>query len=278
MAAPGKKIFPLGLEAGRIYKLNADGMPDATSTTAYDGVPIGGPTVFTMDNVEREQVAHPGNNGVLQYDSLPGIAPLAGSLAGSRIDLDTLALVTDTVVRVTGETNRVLRMTDTEDAGLPDFGMVIYTQAKGKTGSTRTYLSKVFPSVTLAPQNSGMQRERQDPTNYQITFSKVTADMTGEAFSVVADGAKSGVYYDAESFYRPHYAAFLADGTEDEFVFTATLQAANTTDMQVYVDGVERTTNLTKATSKVTFTTSIPAANSLIVVRYPLATTAVDID
>lgn len=278
MAAPGKKIFPLGLEAGRIYKLNTDGLPAASSTAPYDGVAIGGPTVFAMENVEREQVAHPGNNGVLQYDSLPGIAPLAGSLAGSRIDLDTLALVTDTTVRVTGETNRVLRMTDTEDAGLPDFGLVLYTQAKGKTGSTRTYLTKVFPSVTLAPQNSGMQRERQDPTNYQITFSKVTADLTGEDFTALADGALSGVYLEMESYYRQHYVAFLADGTEDEYSFTATLQAANTTDMQVYVDGVERTTNLTKATSKITFTSSIPAANSLIVVRYPLATTAVDIE
>lgn len=281
MTAPNKKLFPLGLEAGRIYKLNSDGVPDATGLTAYDGIAIGGPTVFSMDDVSREQIAHPGNNGVLQYDSLPGVDPVGGKLAGSRIDFDTIAAVTNTKVFVEGDTNWIGRMTNTEQAALPDFAMVLYTQSKQKTGNARTYNTLVFPSLTLAPQNRNLQRERSDPTNYLLTFAKTTQDITGRAWTLADDGATAKVYNEGESFYRIHYAFFLSDGTGPAYSFSAGLQAANTT-MNVYVItagvGVERTTNVTKATDKITFTTTQPAAGTIIAVKYYLLASAIDID
>ena len=279
MAAPGKKIFPLGLEAGIIYALNSDGVPAATSTTVYDGIEIGGPTVFTMDSVAREQVAHPGNNGVLQYDSLPGISAPAGSLTGSRIDLDTAAAVTGTKVFVESETNWIGRDTDTEQKSLPSFAMVLYTQAKGKALNVRTYNTLVFPQVTLAPQNRSLQRERSDPSNYQITFSKTTQDITGRAWTLADDGALVKTYNEGESFYRIHYAFFKSDGTGPAYLFSANRQAAN---MSVYVItvgvGVERTTNVTKAVTGVTFTVSQPAVDTIICVKYYLAANAIDIN
>jgi len=278
MAAPNKKVYPLGLRSARIYKLNTNGYPDATALTAYDGILLGGPNVFTMDTPSRTQIVHPGNDGAKQYDSLPGIDPVAGTLSGSRVDFDTIAAVTGTKVFVEGETNWVGRMTDTEDAGLPDFGLVIYRQAKQASGVVRTFNTRVFPSLTLSPQNDGMQRDRNDPMGWELTFSKVTKDLTGRTWTTSDDGALVKVFNDGESFYRQHYAAFKADGTEDEYSFTATLQAANTTDMKVYVDGVLRSGTITLAVDKITFTGTLPTAGQIIVVKYPLAVSAVDED
>jgi hypothetical protein len=277
MAAPGKKVYPLGLEAGRIYALT-NGLPAATGLTAYDGVPIGGPTVLTLDSVERERVAHPGNNGIQQYDSLPGTGAFGGSLVGSRIDFDTIALVTGVKVFVEGETNSIARMSDTEQRSMPSFGLLCYTQSKQKSGSVRTFSSIVIPSTTLAPQNHGYQRERSDPTNYMLTPTIVTADITGRTLTVADDGCLTAPYMEKESFYRQHYAAFKWDGTGPVALFTSTLQAANTTDMIVYVNGVIRTTNITKAVTGVTFTVTQPALNDIVVIKYGLADAAVDID
>jgi len=48
--------------------------------------------------------------------------------------------------------------------------------------------------------------------------------------------------------------------------------------MKVYVDGVLRSGTITLAVDKITFTGTLPTAGQIIVVKYPLAVSAVDED
>ena len=89
MAAPTKKIFVVGLNAARIYALDQDdGLITSANASVYSGLSVGGPVTFTYEPPDPESIAHPGNNQVLQRDTLPSLDAASGSLEVSRTDFD----------------------------------------------------------------------------------------------------------------------------------------------------------------------------------------------
>lgn len=153
MAAPTKKIFSVGLNAARIYAIDQDtGYPDATNATAYDGFSVGGPVTFTYEPPDPEVISHPGNNQVLQQDSLPSLDASSGTLEVSRTDVDTIAHLTNTNVNTTLMTNvNSIGWRTNQQGTEPTVAFVTYAQSKTPAGA-RAWSTYCFAS-RLSPRN-----------------------------------------------------------------------------------------------------------------------------
>jgi len=163
MAAPTKKIFTIGANASRIYRLDQDtGWLDALNVTAYDGYSVGGHVSFGYEPADPEVISHPGNNQVLQQDSLPSLDPSSGELEVSRTDVDTIALLTNTKVNTTLMTNVNSVGWRTNQQGTePTVAFVTYAQGKLPNG-TRGWSTFVFGKSVIIPKPKGMSREHQN--------------------------------------------------------------------------------------------------------------------
>jgi hypothetical protein len=274
MSAPAKSIFVVGLNAGRIYAISGD-YPAATSpSTAYVGLPIGGPMVFEYSPPDPSPIQHPGNNTILQRDVLPSEETSTATLTVSRIDYDTLVLLMNTKVKVVGESNRIGWCND-QAGNEPTVALVLYQQGKLKDG-TRGWHTYVIPRCIIIPKPSGMSRERLDVT-YNVYPQSSTQDLAGVDFTVANDGFATTEILDYESNYRLHWEFFKADGLTKIFTFNSNLPAVNTAGMVVYDNAVAQTAGaVTLTTSNITFGTSV-TTNNIVAIHYELAATADDL-
>jgi hypothetical protein len=275
MSAPAKSIFVVGLNAGRIYAISGD-YPAATSpSTVYDGLAVGGPVSFEYTPPDPTAIQHPGNNTILQRDVLPSEESSSATLAVSRMDYDTLVLLSNTKVRTVGEANRMGWGTD-QAGNEPTVALVLYQQGKLKDGS-RGWHTYVIPRCVIIPKPTGMSRERSDVT-YNVFPQSSTQDLVGLDFDVTNDGFTSAEVLDYESNYRMHWSFWKADGLTKIFTFASGLPAVNTAGMVVYNSGVATTTgdSMTLTTSNITFNVSV-TTNNIVAVQYELASAADDL-
>lgn len=283
MANPTKKIFSVGLNAARVYALSAAGYPAATNATVYSGLSVGGPIVFSLEIPEPENVAHPGNNQILQYDVLPATGVSSGSLTISRQDDDTIALLTGTKVHTVGESNVI--GWNTSQLGLePTVGLVVYDQAKDNSGN-RVWHTYVMPRTVIIPKPKGMSRERGDLT-YAVQPQVCTKYLTGLAFNASDNGFTTAQILDIQSNHRIAFAAWVTTATEVDYVFDTDLPAWVTggTGMAVYKNGVLMTygatadvTHYVATTLKITFGGALTNGD-VVTCMYEISDTAVDID
>ncbi len=273
MAAPTKKIFTVGLNAARIYELDADGYIDGTET-AYDGTAVGGPVVFTYEPPDPESIVHPGNNTVLQRDVLPSQETASGTLEVSRTDYDTIALLNNVNVNVIGEANSVLW--GSNQAGTePTVGLVVYAQGKGPSGN-RTWSTYVIPKCTIIPKPKGMAREQAN-IKYFVQPQAATAHLTGMAFTINDDGATAGEVVEYQSNYRMHFTSWNKTTSSATFTLGTSYPMVSTAGLTVYKDGVKQTTGYTATTGAITFTSNVTEGTN-VAAMYELAESASDLE
>lgn len=284
MTAPTKKIFTVGLNAARIYALDQDsGWIDAASATAYHGLSVGGPITFTYEPPDPESVVHPGNNGVLQRDTLPSQETSSGSLEVSRTDYDTVALLSNTKVRVFGDINSVGWGTNQQGTE-PTVAFVTYAQGKLPNG-TRGWSTFVFPKATIVPKPKGQGREQANHI-YAVQPNIVSTHLTGIAATLADDGFTTTEVFEYQSNYRLGFAAWKTTSTEDAYDFAANLKFVNLGAGSIVVtkNGTQMTygatadsTHYTADADGITFGAALTNGD-IVVAMYELATTAVDVE
>lgn len=276
MTAP-TKIFAVGMNAARRYDLDTDGYPLVASATPYSGANIGGPITLEVTLPDATRIAHIGNNAVLQQDALPSTEPSSGILRVSRFDTATVAALQGVKAQTIGDTMLVPFRTS-QQGNEPTVGMIAYAQGKDPSGNRR-WITYIFPRILIYPKLKSMGREVGDYP-YDLTPQIVRANLTGAELTLANNGCLSSEVLVAVSNYRKAFVAWQGDGTEDEFLFDTNLPAAvaDEDNIAVYVDGVLRTANITYATTKVTFTTTMPGAGAKIVAMYDIADSAIDVD
>lgn len=283
MTAPAKKIFTVGLNAARIYDLDQDsGWIDATNATVYNGLSVGGPIMFSYEPPDPESIVHPGNNTILQRDSLPSLESSSGSLEVSRTDYDTIALLTNTKVRVFGDINSI--GWGTNQAGTePTVAFVTYAQGKLTTG-VRSWSTYVFPKATIIPKPKGQGREQQN-LKYFVQPNIVTTHLIGVAATISDDGFTATEVFEYQSNYRLNFAAWKTTATETAYVFDTNLPyTANAGNgIQVTKNGVLMTygatadaTHYVASSTQITFGAALTNGD-IVVAMYELAETAVDL-
>ena len=284
MAAPTKKIFTVGMNAGRIYELDQDdGSIASTNATVYTGLSIGGPVSFEYSFPDPETINHPGNNQVLQQDSLPSLESSNGTLQVSRTDYDTIVALTNVNVRTFGDINSVAWRTNQQGTE-PTVALVIYAQGKLPSG-VRGWSTYVFPKSVIIPKPKGMSREQQNLSYFvQPQFS--TKHLTGLALTTADDGCTSAEVVEYQSNYRLSFAGWTTTATEAVYSFDADLPYTNNAGNGIVVtkNGVLMTygatadaTHYTASATAITFGAALTNGDK-VVAMYELADTAVDVE
>lgn len=286
MAAPTKKIFTVGLNAARIYRLDQDtGFIDPTNATAYDGLAVGGPTVFNYQPADPEVISHPGNNQVLQQDSLPSLEASSGTLEVSRTDMDTIVLLTNTKVNTALMTNvNSIGWRTNQQGTEPSVGFLTYAQGKTAAG-VRCWSTFAFSKTVITPKPKGQSREQQNHS-YFVLPQFTTAHIVGVPYSVSDDGFTSTEVNEYQSNYRLHVAAWKTTAVESAYDFAASLKYTNNAGSGIVVtkNGVKMTYGVTADSvhyvadaDGITFGAALTNGD-IVIAMYELAETAVDVE
>lgn len=285
MAAPAKKIFTVGLNAARIYELDQDdGSIASSNATAYDGLSVGGPVVFTYEPPDPESIAHPGNNQVLQRDVLPSLDASSGSLEVSRTDVDTIAALTNVnVFAPVTDINSIAWQTNQQGTE-PTVALMVYAQAKTAAG-LRAWSTFVFPKATIVPKPKGMSREQSNHA-YFVQPQSAAKHVYGVALNATDDGCTSAEVIEYQSNYRLHVSGWTTTSTETDYNFAAALKYTNNGANGIIVtkNGVKMTygatadaVHYTADADGITFGAALTNGDK-VVALYELAESAVDVE
>jgi hypothetical protein len=271
MTAPNEPTMNFGLRFARVYELNASGTPAADNTTAYEGLQIKGSTAFDLTVPEPRKITGNGEDGVTQVAYLPPLEGTSGTLNQEATDPNVAAFLDSTKVRTLGDATLMGGATNKQGFE-PQVALILSQAARGLDTGSQYWHSYILPSAQVVKMPGGMAGDKS-VTRYAIAPNVCSNHLWGEAFTEADDGYTESQFTELWTNSRPVVTSFLADGTEDEFVFPATLPSAASyaTSTVVYVNGVKRTANVTITATKITFTVSIPTANSRIDIFRELA-------
>lgn len=283
MTAPTQKIFTVGLNAARIYALDANGLPAASNATAYDGYSVGGPVTFTYEPPNPESISHPGNNQILQQDTLPSLDASSGTLEVSRTDYATIAMLTNTKIRAFGNINSIGWRTNQQGTE-PTVAFITYAQGKLPDG-TRSWSTYVFGKSVIVPAPKGQSREQQN-LKYFVQPQFSTAHINGIDYTVADDGFTSCEVNEYQSNYRLHIASWKTTSTEAAYDFDTSLKFSNSGSGGITVtkNGTLMTygatadaTHYTADADGITFGAALTNGD-IVVAMYELADDAVDVE
>jgi len=274
MSAPSKAQFPTGFRHCTIFALDANGFPAATSTTPYEGIHAVGAQTLTYNPVAPRRISHTGDDTVLQVVQLPPLEAPTAELHLSQVNDDLEALLTGKKSFDVAEANGLIVGQTDLDGFEPNVAVHAYQDSRGDDGKPKWY-NLIFPQAVLYTQESGFSPVPSDRT-YPITPQIVTSHLWGTAFDLATEGVSRGQMVRLTSRYITKIVAWKSAGAPsagaDTFLFPANAQAIDVNKAAVWVNGVKKTTNITIATSGITFTASYePAANAIIVAKYEIA-------
>lgn len=262
MAVVTGNLLPVGMRYVSVFELNADGSPAATDTSAYEGLQIVGGQAFTLNLPDPRPITHVGDDGPLQIDYLPPTEGMSGELVAARMDMDIYALLTGTNVLTVGEAKSVGFSTDKQGSE-PQVGLMMYQQALDDNGE-RVWRSFIFPRATVYPRPNGMNPNPSE-NRFVISPAVVTKHLWETAFASTAEGYIRSQGMEIHTKYKPKLISFLGDNSNTAFALPET--GADTAKMVVWVDGVLQTTQVTKATTEVSFGAA-PTTGARIVAFY----------
>jgi hypothetical protein len=265
MSATSGKQLPIGLRYAVVYALDANGRPAAVNTTVYEGLEIKGPKAFTLTLPDPRQISHMGNDRVLAVDILPPTEPTRGELRASVNDFAVHALLTGTSVITLGEATEIAHNTDKQGSE-PQVGLLLYQMSLSVGDGLRHYRCFVIPLAVCIPKPQGMSENPEDVT-YIVNPTLSNERLWGAQLVLATDGITEASIFEYMCEGKPKLVAFKADGTEDEFLFPTGAPAKSTAKISVFKNGVLMSAGITKATTKVTFT-SAPTLNDNITVFY----------
>ena len=269
MTAPTERTMNFGLRYAVAYELNANGTPKGTNAVAYEGHQFRGSTAFELNVPDSRKITGLGEDGITQIAFLAPLEGLDGRLSVEAADPALAALLDGTKVETVGEMSLVGIGTDRQGFE-PNIGLMLYQAARGLVTGAVYWHTYFIPSAQVVRKPGGMNSDKSI-TNYQIAPNRVSKHLWGTpAFSLATQGFLSAQVAEAWSNYQLRIAAFLGDGTEDEFPFPADTPAVATGGIKVFVDDAPVTTGITLATTKVTFTVA-PAANARIAILREIA-------
>lgn len=257
-----------GVEVYRavVFPLNSDGTLQATSTTVYEGLEIRGPRVFELTPAEPRLIVNPGSGRVMDTIYLP---PNEASRAELRVGYNNQhvnAALSNTKVITVGEATMLPRVTDQQGAE-PDVAILVSQIAKDSNKLSRWH-SYMIPRARAIPMDSPMNESALE-VRYMITMNPSTVHIWNHTLTVLDEGCLEMAYADVMTEGKPNIVAWLADGTEDEFLFPVDKQAIDVAKIALfnYATGVEVTAGITKATTGITYAAA-PAADVLLVAKY----------
>ncbi len=268
MTAPIEKTLNFGARFISVFELNTDGTPNATDTTAYEGLQMKGFVSFEPTLPDARKITGLGEDGITQVAMLPPNESVSGVINVEASDPAISVLANGTKINTVGELSIMGVATDKQGFE-PKVALMMYQEARGLDTGKVYWRHTFIPSTRLIEKSQGMGADK-GTTVYQIAPNRVTAHIWGVPYSVADDGFTSSQMGSALANYPYRLAAFLGDGTEVDMEFPADMPAVQTDGIKVFVDDAEVTTGLTLTVTKVTFA-SAPASGARIVILREVA-------
>lgn len=274
MAKPDGNIVAVGLKHMRIYKLNAYGVPEASSTTVYEGVHIQGAQSYEIETPDARRISYKGDDRVLAQDVLPRQEVSTGTLRFGVDNHAAYALLSSTIAHTVGEAS-VIGYGTSKQGSEPVIAALGYQQAKDLATGTRQWRGVIVPS-TQAIINAPSMTENEMQYEVSLLPSGASHHLWGPDFTAVADGFTTAEVIETITENIPHVVSWLADGTATEFNFSAERPAPATAKIHavatVATDGTvtDVTGTITKAVDGVTFAVA-PTVGVMVVCFYEYA-------
>lgn len=265
MTAPTERTMNYGLRYAVVFALNASGTPKAVDTTPYDGLQFQGSTAFELTVPDSRQLTGLGEDGITQVVFLPPNEGATGRLNVEAADPALSALLDNTLVEALGEAS-LMGVASDRQGFEPQVGLMVYQAARGLVTGKTYWHTYIMPSAQIVRKAGGMNADKAT-TVYQVAPNRVSKHLWGTSFSLVTNGFLSTQIVEAWSNYPLRISSFVADGTEDEFLFPTNAQAIQTTGIKVWKNETPVTTGLTLATTGVTFSVAPTAADSIVILR-----------
>jgi hypothetical protein len=258
-----------------VFALNSSGLPAAPSGgLVYEGVHVTGVKELTITDPEPQRIQHVGDDRVFATDILPPTDAISGSLSVGKVNDALDAVLTGQSSYTIGEAKGFAIGTNKRGYEA-QVGMLLFRQSQDTTPGSTTYgkrywESRIIPKARVVPLEGAMNASPETRA-YSIYPNIVTAHLWGTALASGTEGCTEMQMERLVTEYPPRLVAFNAEAAQVEFLFD-TDEAAVSTDKihAVWVDGVIQTSGITKATTKITFT-SAPGAGKLVVVLYETA-------
>jgi hypothetical protein len=273
MAVVSGEMLPIGTRHYRIYQLTAAGLPNASSTAAYEGTQVEGARAFTVNDPGPRRFSHYGDDHVLDVDSLPPQEGITAEVRTAKVDYPADAIFSGLTTGTPGEALERALGTDKE-GGEAQVGLMLYQQAldasSGANKGERRWGVAMFPKALVRRSPRGMG-EATEETVYQVTPQVVRQRLWGDTLEAVTDGYAQAQMFEYMTEDKPHVVAWQQDGgaATTEFLFPSDKAATAVGKVhQVTVAGVINTPSTTLTTALQWTTTDKPAASAIIVAFY----------
>lgn len=260
----------VGFRHVQILALAADGYPNATDTSEYAGARISGARTLTINDPEPQQISHLGDDVVFALDVLPPTEALTGELVTGKVNDVVAQIIGDDLPVSIGQAQILGIGTDNRgdenQVALLAYRQTLDTDPDSTTFGSRRWEFRLFPKVFVIERESGFQNAPEEKM-YTIRPQVVTQHLWGVAFAVGTEGFLQAQGFRGISEYKPRIVSFLGDNSETDFVFDTNYPAQSTDKIAVWVAGSLVTSNITKATTGVQWTTA-PTTDAEIVIFY----------
>ena len=214
MAVPSGKMYPVGLQFVRAYKLDSNGHPSAAQTgagLAYEGIEISAPKSFDITPAKSRDVVHVGNNRRLSQDKLPATDVSSATIKTSRLDFAINELLSGNKAHTMGES--ILTGFNTSNQGTePAVALLMYQQAKAYGTGTRVWSSYHIPSAVAIVDPASMNDNPSEYT-YSLAPSSVNHHIFGPLFTVSGDGFTEAELVWSETDNIPMIVSWLPGAT-----------------------------------------------------------------
>lgn len=222
MAAPTGTLYGVGAKHARVYDLDANGVPDATSATVpYEGVQIPGLKAFEMTIPDARRIAHVGDDAVQAQDILPRTEVSSGVIRFAGDNHAAYATFTGTKVAAIGDASVIGYATDLQGYE-PAIALLVYQQAK--SGTTRVWRNYLVPNCQAIFNPNSMN---ENPAEFEASLipSAATSHIWGLALADGVEGYTRAEIMESVTTDVPHIAAWLANNSATEFPFHASRQS-----------------------------------------------------
>lgn len=253
MTATTGKQYGLGFRYAVLFALNSSGSPAATDTTAYEGVQAVGAKTFNLNIPDPQKFTHVGDDSALQVDYLPSTEAVSADLTVAQDNNDVYALVTNTNEVTIGE-KTIVGIGTSQQGSESQVTLLAYQQSLDENG-VRNYRWFLIPKATLYPKPGGLGPNPAEH-GYTVSPTVVSAYPWETAFASGTEGFITTQILKGQAVYKPKLVAWLSATATTEFDLPSDTLCADTGKMNIWVDGVEQTEDITKATDSVQFTTA----------------------
>jgi hypothetical protein len=271
MTAVNDQILTVGMRHYRIYELNAAGLPDAASTTAYEGAQVSGARAYNLNAPGPRRISHYGDDHVLDIDQLPPTEGISAEVRTQPIDFAADAIFSGISTITVGEARERAIGHDKEGEEV-QVGLLMFQQgldaSSGSDKGERRWYATMFPKALVRRRGRGMGEGAQE-TIYDVTPQVVTQRVWGDTLESATDGFAQAQLFEYITEGKPHIVAWKAGAATTEYIFPSDKPATATGKVHAVTDDGTVVSPTTTLTTAIQFNaTDKPAENSIVVAFY----------